>query len=180
MATESALASRTFFDVGKHAAGPGPVAGERAVHHGKDPTMDSLLDHEQIDERLVNHRMRPVAALVEKAAKGVFHGARCSREDMGLHGRQMNDVLAEEALGDVKATRVDLVQAQEVPGEITHGIPNVDPLLAFVQVNVAQAVARDDIQLLLLPLAKMRVDHHRTVVAGMDALGGIAVASWRG
>src|SRR5262245_64824378 len=54
------------FHMGNHAAWTWAVAGKRAVHHGKDPPMDLLLDHEQIDESLVDHRMGPMPAFVKQ------------------------------------------------------------------------------------------------------------------
>ena len=63
-------------DVGDHAARARAVAGEGAVHHREDAAVDLLLDHQQVDQRLVDHRVGPVAALVEQAAEGVLHRAR--------------------------------------------------------------------------------------------------------
>ncbi len=80
-----------------HAAGTRSVAGERTVHHGEDPAVDRLLDHQQVDQRLVDHRVRPMPVLVEQAAEGVLHGAGGRGEDVGLHRRQMDDVLTDEA-----------------------------------------------------------------------------------
>ena len=65
-------------DVRHHAARPGTVAGERAVHHREHAAVDLLLDHQQVDERLVDDRMRPVPLLVEQAAERVLHRARSS------------------------------------------------------------------------------------------------------
>ncbi len=44
-------------------------------------------------------------------------------------------------------------------------------LVAFVEVDVAQAVRLDDVELLVLALAEVRVDHDRAVVAGVDQVG---------
>ena len=49
--------------------------------------------------------------------------------------------------------------------------PNRDPLLAFVEVDVAQAVRLDDVDLLVLALAEVRVDDDGAVVAGVDEVG---------
>ena len=76
MATWSALASSTFLTWGIMQRGPGAVAREGAVHHREDSTVDLLLDHQQVHQRVVNHRMRPVAPLVQQTAEGVLHRAR--------------------------------------------------------------------------------------------------------
>jgi hypothetical protein len=71
-------------DVGDHAARSRPVARQGAVHDREDAAVDLPLDHQQIDERLMDHRMGPVTALVEQAAEGVLHRSRGRREDVGL------------------------------------------------------------------------------------------------
>ncbi len=109
MATWSA-GQQHVLDVREHAARAGAVAGEGAVHHREDAAVDLLLDHQQVDQRLVDHRVRPVAVLVEQAAEGVLHRAGGGGEDVRLDRRQVDDVLADEALGDREAVGVDLVQ----------------------------------------------------------------------
>ena len=86
-----------------HAARPGTVAGKGPVHHREDAAVNLLLDHQQIDERLVDHRMRPVAPLVQQPAKRVLHRPGRRREDVRLHRRQVDDVLADEAARDHEA-----------------------------------------------------------------------------
>ena len=141
--------------------------------------MDLLLDHQEVDQGLVDDRVGPVAVLVEQAAEGVLHRARGGGEDVGLHGGQMDDVLADEALGDREALRVDLVEAQELLGEIPHRLADGDPLLALVEVDVAQAVGLDHVDLLVLALAQVRVDDDGAVVTAVDELGLVAVALHR-
>ena len=152
-------------DVRHHAARARAVAGKRAVHHREDAAMDLLLDHQQVDERLVDDRMRPVAVLVQQAAERVLHRPGRRREDVRLHGRQVDDVLADEALRDHEALRVDLVEAHELLRQVADRLADVDPLLGLVEVDVAQAVRLDDVDLLVLALAEMRVDDDRAVVA---------------
>ena len=47
---------------------------------------------------------------------------------------------------------VDVVEAQEVVGEVAHCVADVDPLLPLVEVEVAQAVGLDDVDLLVQPI----------------------------
>ncbi len=164
-----------------HAARPRTVAGKRAVHHREHAAMNLLLDHQQVDERFVDHRMRPVTPLVEQAAERVLHRARGGREHVGLHRRQVQDVLADEPLRDHEPVRVDLVQAEELVGELADRVADVDPrLVAFVEMDVAQAVGLHHRQLLVLGFAEVRVDHDRAVVAGVNQLRIVAVALHRG
>ena len=93
----------TFFDVRHHAARAGTVAGKRAVHHREDAAVNLLLDHQQIDQRFVDHRMRPVPPLVQQPAERVLHRAGRRREDVRLDRRQVKDVLADEAARDHEA-----------------------------------------------------------------------------
>ena len=167
-------------DVRHHAARTGSVAGERAVHHREDPAVNLLLNHQQIDERLVDYRMGPVPPLVEQAAERVLHRARRGREDVGLHGRQVDDVLADEAARNHEPVGIDVVQAEELLREISDRVADVDPrLVALVQVDVPQPVGLDDVELLVLAFTEVRVDDDRAVVAGVDALPGIAIRQQR-
>ena len=93
-----------------HRARPRPVAGGGAVHDREQPGVDLLLDREQIDQRLVNPRVRVVAPRVQQAAERVLHRAGRGRVDVALGGRQVDDVLAEEVVGDVDAFRKDAVE----------------------------------------------------------------------
>ena len=119
--------------------------------------------------------MGPVTALVEQPAEGVLHRAGGGGEDMRLDRRQVDDVLADEALRNVEAVGIDLVEHQELVGQIAHRVADVDPLLAFVEMDVAQPVRLHDVDLLVLGLAQMRVDDHGAVVAGVDQLVAVAV-----
>ena len=118
IAVWSALARITFFEYGVMQRGPGTVAGERPVHHREDAAVDLLLDHQEIDERLVDDRVGPVPMLVQQPAERVLHRPGRGREDVRLHRRQVDDVLPDEALRDHEALRVDLVQARELLREV--------------------------------------------------------------
>lgn len=163
------------FGIGYHASGTGPVSGECAVHYREYAGMNFLLDHQEVHEGLVNNRMGPVAPFVEEAAEGIFHGAGCGGKYVGLHGGQVDDVFADQAPGNVESVGVDLIQAQESVRQIAHGIPNVDPFLAFIQVDIPQAVGVDDLDLFILPFAQPGIDDDRPVVAGVDQVPAIAV-----
>ena len=158
-----------------HAARPGPVAGERAVHHREDAAVNFFLDHQKVDQRLVDHRMRPVPLLIQQAAERVFHRAGRRRENMRLDGGQVDDVFADKPLRDHESVGINLVQAQELIGQVPDRIPHVDPFVAFVKMDVFQPVSLDDRQLLVLPLAEVRVDHHGPVVTAVDFSGIVAI-----
>ena len=163
------------FNARHHAPRPRAVAGERAVHHRKHPAMNFLLNHQQIDERFVNHRMRPVPMLVQQSAERILHRARHRGKDVGLHGRQMNDVLADEPARNHEPFRVHVVQAEKFLRQVANGVLDVDPLFSFVDVDIPQSVGFDDRKLLVLALAEVRVDHHRTVMARVNQVRRISV-----
>ena len=140
MATWSAEARMHVLHVRHHAARARAVAGERAVHHREHAAVDLLLDHQQVDQRLVDHRVRPVPLLVEQAAERVLHRAGRGGEHVRLDRRQVDDVLADEPLRDHEPFGIDLVQAEELVGQVADGVADVDPLLALVEVDVAQPV----------------------------------------
>jgi len=162
-------------DIGNHAARAGAIAGEGAIHDRKDAAVDVLLDQQQVHQRLVDDRVRPVTTFVEQAAKGVFHRARGSREDMRLHRGQVNDVLADEPFGNVESTRIDIVEHQELVGQISDRVAHIDPLFAFVQVNVAQVVGFHDVDLLVLTFAHVRINHHGAIVTGVHQVGIVSI-----
>ena len=70
--------------------------------------------------------------------------------------------------GIEKPFGIDLVQAEELLREVADGVADVDPLLALVEVDVAEAVRLDDVDLLVLALAEVRVDDDGAVVARVD------------
>ncbi len=118
-----------------HAARAGAVTGERSVHDREDSLVDLLLDHEEVDEGLVDDRVRPVAVLVQKTAERVLHRAGSGREDVRLDRREVDDVLADEPLRDREALRIDLVEAEELLPQVTDRVTDVDPVLALVEVG---------------------------------------------
>ena len=142
--------------------------------------MNLLLDHQQVHQRLVDDWMGPVPALVEQPAERIFHGPGGGGEDVSLDRGKMDDVFADEALGDVEPVGIDVVQHQEVVRQIPHRVPNVNPFdIFFIKVDVAQAVGFDDVDLLVFPLAQPGIDDHGAVVRSMDGFAGIAVLQQR-
>ncbi len=87
----------------------------------------------------------------------------------------MDNILADKPLRNIEAVREDLVEHQELVGQIADRVAHADPLLALVEVDVAQAMGLDDVDLLVLGLTQVRVDHHRAVMAGVDQVGAVAV-----
>ena len=81
-----------------HGARARAVAGDGAVHDSEDAGVDLLLDRQEVDQRLVDDGVGPVAAVAQEAAEGVLHRAGHGGEDVGLQGRQVDDVLADEGL----------------------------------------------------------------------------------
>ena len=75
-----------------HGAGAGSVSGKSSVHNGKQPGVDILLDHEQVDERVVDNRMCPMPVPMKQSAKGILHRTRNGGEDVCLDGGKLDDV----------------------------------------------------------------------------------------
>src|SRR5262245_19904513 len=92
----------------------------------------------------------------------------------------MDDVLADEPARDHEAVRIHIVQAEKPLRQIADGLAHVYPrLVSFVEVNVPQTVRIDDIDLLVLAFAEVRVDDDRPVVAGVDQRLVVAVPHHR-
>ncbi len=89
------------FDLRAHCAGTGTIARRCAVHHREEARVDLLLDREQVHECLVDPGVGIVPMGVQQATERVFHGARGRRVQVALGGRQMDDVLALEEVGNV-------------------------------------------------------------------------------
>ena len=162
--------------MGDHTARARAIACKGAVHHCEDTAVDFLLDHEEIDEGFVNDRMRPVTALVEQAAKGIFHGACGGGKDVGFDGGKMDDVFTEKAFGNVKAFGIDFVQAEKFFGEIADCVAYVDPFFAFVEMYIFQAVRVNDGEVFVFFFAQMRVNDHGSVVAAVNEVGIVTIA----
>ncbi len=68
----------------------------------------------------------PVGA--EQPAEGVFHGPSGGRVHVTFDGRQVNDVLADEIIGDMNTFGVDIIQGQHLGlgpiGHPCHVIPS--------------------------------------------------------
>ena len=149
-----------FFTCGRIARGPGPSPAIVAVGHGENTGVDLLLDRQQVDQRLVDLRMRPVAAVVQQAAEGVLHRARHRREDMRFHRRQVHDVASDQRLRDLDAVREDVVQHHHFGlRRVTH------PGHAFVRQVGAGNIELVLHRLVLVPdLSLMGVDDHGAIV----------------
>ena len=113
-ATWSAPARMTFFTCHLMARGPGPSPTNVPSVTAKMPGVYLLLDVQEIDERFVDDRVRPVALSVQESAECVLHRASDGGEDVRLHRRQVDDVLAEEHLRDLEALRVDVVEGDHL------------------------------------------------------------------
>jgi hypothetical protein len=154
-------------DVGHHAARARTVTRERAVHHAEHPGMDLALDHEEIDKGFVNDLVRPVPLVVEQTAESVLHRPGHGGKHMSLHGRQLDNIVADETPGNDKTFWVDPIQHQELAGQVADGLLDRDPLFSFVQVNVAQAVAIHHVKVAIFPLAFAGRNDDRAIVVGV-------------
>jgi hypothetical protein len=77
----------------------------------------------------------------------------------------VHDVLADEPPGIMKPDGYTSFRQRNLRVRSPTGLADVDPLLALVDVDVAQPVRLDDVELLVLALAEMRVDDDGAVVA---------------
>ena len=93
-----------------HRPRTGAVAGGGAVHDREQAGVNLVLDRQQIDQRLVDPRVRVVPPRVEQAAERVLHRAGGRGVDVALGRRQVDDVLAEEVVGDVDALGEDAIE----------------------------------------------------------------------
>ena len=66
-------------------------------------------------------------------------------------------------------------EAGELLREIADRVTDIDPLFGLVDVNVAQPVRLDDVDLLVLALAEVGVDHDGAVVTRMNQARIVAV-----
>lgn len=72
--------------------------------------MNLLLDLKQIDQRLMDHTVSPMAIPPQQTSKGIFHFTSDCGEDMGLYRRQVDDIHANHWLGDEQTIRKYLFQ----------------------------------------------------------------------
>ena len=130
------------------------------------PGMDLLLNHQEVDQRLVNDGVGPVALEAEESAEGVLHGAGHGGEDVGLEGRQVDDVLADQRLRYLEPFREDLVEDKQ----LALGL-EVDPGNAGIgEVEALEAVLVQDHFVLVLDLAIVGVDDDGAVLGGQELL----------
>ncbi len=158
-------------NVRHHASRTRPVAGKSSVHDGKEAGVDLLLDGEQVHQRFVDDSVGPVAFFKQQTAESVLHGAGHLREDVRLHGGQMDDVGSDEPLRDADAFGIDAVKYQHFRLRLV-----VNPLLAFfVQMDIAQAVLFQNLLVFVGHLAASGVDDDGAVVAAVELLFAVAV-----
>ena len=104
----------TFLTIGLDHARAGAVAGGGAVHHGEDAGVDLLLDRQQVHQGFVDPGVGVVAVFAQQPAEGVFHRPGGGGVHVGLDRGQVDDVLADEVIGDADAFGVDVVQGQHL------------------------------------------------------------------
>ena len=102
-----------ILDVPSRCTGSRTFAGQRSIHHGENAGVNILLDLQQVDERFVDHAVRPMAFLVEQAAEGVLHRAGDVRKDVRLHRRQMQDILAVKEFGNADPVSIYLIEDEK-------------------------------------------------------------------
>ncbi len=123
--------------------------------------MNLLLNREQVDERFVYPGMRVVAPRVQQAAERVLHRAGGRGVDVALGRRQVDDVLAEEEVGDVDPLGIDALQ---------HAHPRfrlvADPahVLVLEVVEDGHLVALEDRHVVIQVFAFEGVGHDRLVL----------------
>ena len=93
-----------------HRPRTGSVACGRAVHDREQSRVNFLLDGEQVHQCFVDPGVRVMAACVQQTAEGILHRPGRGRVDVALGRRQMDDVLAEEKVGNVDAFREDAIE----------------------------------------------------------------------
>ncbi len=136
--------------------------------------MDLLLDGEEVDEGLVDPAVGVVPLGVEQAAEGVLHRPGRRRVDVGLDRGQVDDVLAEEVVGDRDPLGEDVVEDVHLRlGAIR------DPLHVLVLEVVADGdvVLLEERQVVVEVLALEGVGHDRLVLNADDLL--VAAAAER-
>ena len=87
----------------------------------------------------------------------------------------MDDVFPDETFRDHEPVGVDIVQADKLVGKLANRVANMDPLFALVEMDVAQIVRVGHVDLLVLLLAQMRIDHDGTVVTAVDEIRVVTV-----
>ncbi len=127
--------------------------------------MDLLLDGEEIDEGAVDPGVSVVAVGREQAAERVLHGAGGRGVDMALDRRQVQDVLAEEVVGDADAVREDVVEHVHLRlGAILHPAH----VLVLEVVEDGDVVLAEERDVVVEVLTLEGVGHHRLVLDAGD------------
>src|SRR5574341_219060 len=148
-----------------------PLAGKSSIHHREDAGMNILLNLQKINERIVDDAVRPVAFFIQQSTEGVLHCTSDVSEDMGLHRRQMEDVLVVEKFWDADAVLVNSVEHEErLLGFVR------DPLDIFeVRFNRLQTVLVLNESVAIVNLRLASVDDDRVVVRCDQYLARITV-----
>ena len=155
-----------ILDVRPHGPRPRPIARDRAVHHGEHAGVNLLLDAQEVDQRFVDDRVRPVPAVVQQPPEGVLHRAGHGGEDVRLERGHMDDVRAEEHLRHFDAVREHLVEDEHLAlRRVRH------PFGALVlEVDALHAVLFEHLVVLVAAFAVVRIDDHGAVLDGRNAV----------
>ncbi len=117
-----------------------------------------------------------MTVFIQQAAKGIFHGAGGGCENVGFNGREVDDILADKPFGNHEAIWIYLVEAEELICNIADGFTHIDPrLVTLIKMDITKAMRLDDVEVLVFPFSEVGIDHHGTVMAGMDIRGRIAI-----
>ena len=150
-----------ILDLRLHGARAGAVASGGAVHHGEDARVDLLLNRQQVYQRFVDPGVGVVAVGAEEPSEGVLHRSGGYCVDVALNRRQMNNVLAEEVVGDADASGIDAIQHQHLGFGLV-GHPGHIPVLEVVENR--DVVVAEDGHVMVQVLTFEGVDHHRLVL----------------
>jgi hypothetical protein len=154
-------------DHGEHRARPGAVARGGAVHDREEAAVDLLLDGEEIHQSPVDPRVRVVPVRREEAAEGVLHRAGGRGVDVALDRRQVQDVLAEEVVGDADARAGRCVEHVHLRlGLVLHPLH----VLVLEVVEDRDVVLLEEREVVVEVFALEGVGHHRLVLDAGDVL----------
>ena len=151
MATWSALARKRFLTWGRMERGPGPSPAKVPSMTAKMPGWISFWIISRSTSVSWMTECVQWRRKFEQPAERVLHRAGRCREDMGLDGRQVDDVLADEDLGYLEAVGEDFVQDQHLALGLV-----VDPDGVLIgEVEALEAVPVEDGLVLVLDFALM-------------------------
>ena len=87
----------------------------------------------------------------------------------------MNDVFVYKSLWDEETARIDIVKTEEPPCQVTDCFSNVDPVFTFVKMDIADVMRFNNVEVFVLPFAKMGVNDNRAIVTRVNQRRVIAV-----